>query len=75
MTPLSLGILNERVENLRKNLDEKHLQNRRDIHMLRNGQQEVLDAVWKIRVKLASWSAASGILTALVVHYIEKSWK
>ena len=72
---LSLAVLNERVENLRDNLDEKHAQNRRDIHLLRNKQQEILDAVWLIKLKLALWSGGGGVLTAGVIELLRHVWK
>lgn len=73
--PISLGILNERVEHLRRDLDDKHEQNRKDIHSLRNGQEHIVNSIWLIKVKLALWSGAGGAITAITLHLVDKYWK
>lgn len=73
--PVPIAVLIERMENLKRELDEKHSQNRRDIHLLRNKQQEILDAVWLIKLKLALWSGGGGVLTAGVIEILRHLWK
>jgi hypothetical protein len=73
--PVPVAVLIERMENLKRELDEKHSQNRRDIHLLRNKQQEILDAVWLIKLKLALWSGGGGVLTAGAIELLRHLWK
>jgi len=46
-------MLEAKIEELRKELDNKHTQNRRDIHDLRNRQQEMLNSQHALELKLA----------------------
>ncbi len=45
-------MLEEKLERLRQELNDKHAQNRRDIHDLRNEQQEMLDRQHSLDLKL-----------------------
>lgn len=45
-------MLESKLEDLRKELEDKHAQNRRDIHTIRNGQQEMLLKQQELELKL-----------------------
>src|SRR5581483_169161 len=50
---LDQPMLEAKIEELRKELDKKHTQNRRHIHDLRNRQQEMLNSQHALELKLA----------------------
>jgi len=72
---MSLGVLGERVSNLKSDLDTKHTQNRRDIHLLRNSVEELNQQIWLLKVKIAGYSSAAGILTAVFIKLLDHIWK
>lgn len=76
--PATLAVLAERIHNLSRNLDEKHIQNRRDIHKMQNDIQTLTNQVWLIKLKLAGFSAlgsAAGVAVVKLVEFIHHGWK
>jgi hypothetical protein len=78
-TIASLGegqaVIVERVANLNKDIDVKHRQNRADIHRLGNGLQEACDEIWKLKVRMAVYSALAGIVTTVIVKLVDLGLK
>jgi hypothetical protein len=70
--PVSLMVLIERIENLKLTLDEKHTQNRKDIHLLRNDVQSLTNQIWLIKLKLAAYAAGGSVLGGSVATGIIK---
>lgn len=71
----SLDVLVERVENLKGSLEEKHGQNRRDIHAMRNDMQTLAHEVWLIKIKITAYATGAGILTAIALKALDHIWK
>ena len=55
-------VLSERISNLSVNLNEKHSQNRRDVHTMRNDIQLLSQQVWLIKLKLAAYAAGGSAI-------------
>lgn len=70
------AVILERLDNTQHDVDVKHKQNRSDIHLFRALLQHCVDDIWKLKIKMAIYSAVggiiSGICTAVVVHFVEK---
>lgn len=73
-----VGIVESRVEGLNLSLEAKHLENRSSIHGLRNGQQEVMDGLHRLEMKLAKatgYVIGAGAVIAVLVKFIDRIWK
>lgn len=57
-------VLAERVNNLTTSLNEKHSENRGDIHAMRVDIQRVEHQIWLIKIKLAAYAAGGGLVGA-----------
>lgn len=57
--------------NLSRDLDDKHSQNRKDIHDIRGAMQTLVDIVTNLRIQNARWSVGAGILTAILMKVID----
>lgn len=55
-------VLAERINNLTASLNEKHSQNRRDNHTMRNDIQLLSNQIWLIKLKLAAYAAGGSAL-------------
>jgi hypothetical protein len=69
------AVIIERVSNLTKEQDEKHKQNRKDIHNLYNELQTICDEVWKLKIKMAIYSTVAGIVTTVIVKLVDLGLK
>lgn len=77
-----VAVLETQYFNLQKDLDEKHTQNRKSIHDLKDSQgtiimqQHLIDkSVSNIKTKLAAWSTVAGIVTAVFLKVLDHIWK
>lgn len=66
-----LEVLLERLTNTTKDVEEKHTQNRRSIHEIREILQQCVDEIWKLKIKMAAYSIIGGILTVLVEQAVK----
>lgn len=74
-----VAILETKIGNLADALESKHRENRRSIHELRNGQQNMTDGLHRIEIKMAKaigWAVGAGTVVggvvALIGHFIDK---
>jgi hypothetical protein len=65
------AVINEKLSNMEIGVNAKHVQNRSSIHDLNNKMQLVIDDVWKLKIKIVSYSSLAGAITTLVVKLIE----
>lgn len=61
----------ERLDNMQRDVNEKHEQNRNSIHDMRAVLQKVVDDIWKLKLKLAGYAAVGGAIAASVAKLIE----
>lgn len=54
---------------------ENHKENRAAIHSTRNEMQKISNEVWKLKIKIAGYSAVGGAIAAVVGHLIDKAMK
>lgn len=73
--PITLAVIVERVNNLKEDLDEKHLQNRQDIHKMRSDIQVLSQQIWLVKLKIAGYAAGGGVLTGVVLKIVDHFWK
>jgi hypothetical protein len=76
--PITVAVLVERIENLRDSLEEKHKQNRGDIHKMENEIQALTNQIWLIKLKLAGFSAAgasAGVGLVELIKYLHNVLK
>ena len=73
--PITLAVIVERVNNLKEDLDEKHDQNTRAIHAMRNDIQNLSQQIWLVKLKIAGYAAGGGVITGIVLKFIEHFWK
>lgn len=59
-----MAVLVERVQNLKDDLDSKHTQNRKDIHLMRSEIQALSNQIWLIKLKLAAYAGVGGLVGA-----------
>jgi hypothetical protein len=75
---ISMAVLVERVENLTHKLEEKHQQNRKDIHKMQNDIQALTNQIWLIKIKLAGFAAAGAggaVGVAELIKWLVHIWK
>lgn len=65
------AVMLERLTNTQADVEVKHAQNRKSIHDLRVDVQHVIDDVWKLKIKIAGYSAIGGAIAALIGKLIE----
>lgn len=66
------------IPSVRADLDTKHRENRRSIHDLRNGQQDIIDLFHKLDIKFArasGYAIGAGAVIALISRLIDHIWK
>jgi hypothetical protein len=76
--PTTVAVLVERIENLVKSLDDKHGQNRKDIHQMKNDIQQLTNQIWLIKIKLAAYAASgagAGVGIIELVKYLHNILK
>jgi hypothetical protein len=74
----SIAVLVERIDNLARLLEEKHTQNRKDIHIMRSDIQSLTNQIWLIKLKLAAFAAAGagvGVGTVDLIKWIHNVLK
>lgn len=73
LVDLAVGqaVLTEKIAQLRLDSSEKHIQNRRDIHRITNGLQDVSDKVWKLQLKIVGFSTLGGVVATIVGEIIK----
>lgn len=76
---VSNEVLAERLANLKETQVGNHAQNRRSIHSINKNLQGLADEIWKIKIKMAVYSAGAGVVTTAVTllaeHIIKSIWK
>lgn len=65
------AIMLERLDNTRLDVETKHEQNRKSIHDMREQLQHCIDDIWKLKIKIAGYSAIGGAIAALIGKLIE----
>lgn len=63
------------VNRIEADVNDKHRQNRKSIHELRNWIQQCIDKINRVEVKYAGLSVGSGALVAVAIKLIEHYWK
>lgn len=69
------AVLLERLTNIQTDVELKHAQNRGSIHHLNTMVQHCIDDIWKLKLKIAGYSALAGVATSVAIHYVEKLLK
>jgi len=77
LVDLAIGqaVLNEKLSNLKIDTTEKHSQNRKDLHSLEQKVTKVSTDILTLKIKLASYSAAGGVITAVILRILDHFWK
>lgn len=77
-----VATLEANYNHLRKDLDEKHEQNRKSIHDMRNSQQDTNDKLDRtnkkidnLRLNVAKWSGGAVVISYIAMHYVDKLFK
>ena len=65
------AVLNEKINQLRLDSTDKHTQNRRDIHSIKNGMQDLSDKVWRLQLKIVGFSTLGGVIATIVGEIIK----
>jgi hypothetical protein len=68
-------VLQGQVADMRIDVQNKHSENRNSIHEIRGDIQDVKDSVWKLKIKMAGYSAIAGVATTLVVKLVDYAIK
>jgi hypothetical protein len=65
------AVILERIDNMKKDIDDKHKQNRSSIHSLHGMLQTIQDDVWNLKVKIAVYSSVAGVITTIVTALVK----
>jgi hypothetical protein len=60
------AVIIERIDNMKTDVREKHIQNRKDIHDIRAQLEELFGELWKLKLKIAFYSGAGSVIGAIV---------
>lgn len=66
------AVILNKLENIVKDVDSKHTQNRSSIHDIREELHKAVDEIWKLKIKIAGYAAIAGVITSVAIHYAEK---
>lgn len=69
------AVMLERIDNMQKDVNTKHEENQRDKHKFRNDIQNIANDVWKLKIKIAGYSAVGGAIAAVIGKLIEHALK
>jgi hypothetical protein len=64
------AVILERIINMKDDINTKHEQNRSSIHSINNRLQIIQDSVWKLKIKIAAYSAVAGVITTIITSII-----
>jgi hypothetical protein len=64
------AVILERIINMKDDINTKHEQNRSSIHSINNWLQIIQDDVWKLKIKIAVYSAVAGVITTIITSTI-----
>jgi hypothetical protein len=77
LVDLAIGqaVLNEKLSNLKQETTEKHIENKKDFRILKTELERNSKELLTLKIKLASYSAAGGVVTAVVLRILDHYWK
>lgn len=78
----TLGVLEERLKNLKEQLkssiedaktdvDEKHRQNRSDVHKIYGELQKLNDQIWLLKLKIAGYAGGGSAIAVGLEQFIK----
>ena len=54
------AVILNRIENIQRDVETKHKQNRDSIHTINANVQHCIDDIWNLKIKIAGYSALGG---------------
>jgi hypothetical protein len=64
------AVILERIVNMKDDINTKHEQNRSSIHSINNRLQIIQDGLWKLKIRIAVYSAVAGVFTTIITSII-----